>query len=287
MEFGEFVNNKDFIRKLPEGAVLWNVGAEQIPSEGISLSKMNSIILVLRGEMRMDMEGKLKVARTNDLVELHHRKATLISTSKDIVAWCLLMDENFFLTVFDKQPPFPAEYVLRRKRNAVTLLPSPLFRLLYIRVRDLDSLFKDENHLFRVKMVRYVIAMMIFEIANVFIQQNDLENKSDTTRKEFLFMRFMKLLDEHVTKERSVNYYASCLCISSQYLGRIVNMYTGQGAHQWIAKRLMPEVKRLMRNPELSFQQIAENLNFPDQATFSKYIKKQSGMSPTEYRKSL
>jgi AraC-like DNA-binding protein len=47
----------------------------------------------------------------------------------------------------------------------------------------------------------------------------------------------------------------------------------------------MTEAKILLRNPSLSIQQIADQLNFSDQSSFGKFFKKHHRMSPLEYRK--
>jgi transcriptional regulator GlxA family with amidase domain len=43
----------------------------------------------------------------------------------------------------------------------------------------------------------------------------------------------------------------------------------------------------LLRDPELSIQQIALKLSFSDQSSFGKFFKKHAGISPLKYRQSL
>ena len=47
------------------------------------------------------------------------------------------------------------------------------------------------------------------------------------------------------------------------------------------------EASRLLRDPELTLQQIAEELAFADQSSFGKFFRKHSGMTPMKYRQSL
>jgi AraC-like DNA-binding protein len=44
---------------------------------------------------------------------------------------------------------------------------------------------------------------------------------------------------------------------------------------------------RLLRDPEMTIQQIAEELSFADQSSFGKFFKKQTGLSPLKYRQTL
>lgn len=50
----------------------------------------------------------------------------------------------------------------------------------------------------------------------------------------------------------------------------------------------MAEAKLLLRtNPDLNIQDISNELNFEDQATFSRFFKRETGMTPSAYRHSL
>ena len=48
------------------------------------------------------------------------------------------------------------------------------------------------------------------------------------SRQEDLYFRFMKLLSEHITSERSISYYASQLCITPKYLSTVVRKVSGK-----------------------------------------------------------
>jgi AraC family transcriptional activator of pobA len=122
-------------------------------------------------------------------------------------------------------------------------------------------------------------------MSNIFMhQKNDVRLVSETDRKRYLFMRFVKQLPLHVREERGVGFYASELCVSCQYLERIVKMISGQTASQWISRVLIGEVNHQLKETEKSMQQIADEFGFPDQASFTKYYKRNLKMTPSEYR---
>jgi AraC-like DNA-binding protein len=43
----------------------------------------------------------------------------------------------------------------------------------------------------------------------------------------------------------------------------------------------------LLQHPDYSVQQVSLMLNFPDQSAFGKFFKKETGLSPTAYRKGM
>lgn len=55
---------------------------------------------------------------------------------------------------------------------------------------------------------------------------------------------------------------------------------------QWINRAIVLESKVLLRHGDMKNYEIAEKLNFPNASFFNKFFKKQTGMTPMEYRKS-
>ena len=49
-------------------------------------------------------------------------------------------------------------------------------------------------------------------------------------------------------------------------------------------ERVVLETKRMLADKQLSINEIADALGFEDYSYFSRFFKKQTGMSPTEFR---
>ena len=58
-----------------------------------------------------------------------------------------------------------------------------------------------------------------------------------------------------------------------------------KSAAKWIINAVITEAKILLREPDKTINQIAIELNFPDQSTFGKFFKRNTGLSPLEYKK--
>ena len=105
-----------------------------------------------------------------------------------------------------------------------------------------------------------------------------------TTRQSELFHRFVALVHEHCAQEREVSFYADKLCISTRYLSTIVRSVAHSSAKEFIDRSVMLEIKMMLQSTDLSVQEIAYRLRFPDQSYLGRFFKKHAGESPTEYR---
>lgn len=103
-------------------------------------------------------------------------------------------------------------------------------------------------------------------------------------RQEKIANRFRTLVFEHCNKERTVSYYADKLCITPKYLNTLVKEATGKSAWHFINEAVILEIKARLKSSSETILQISESMNFPNPSFFSKYFRKNTGMTPTEYR---
>lgn len=110
-------------------------------------------------------------------------------------------------------------------------------------------------------------------------------NDGAVSRGQRLFNRFMAVLQQYHTTERSLGFYAGRLCVTPNYLSCSVKEHTGRTAAQWINDYVVLEAKIMLQTSDLSIQEIASRLNFVSQSALGKYFKQQTGLSPSRYRK--
>lgn len=149
--------------------------------------------------------------------------------------------------------------------------------------------YRDRDNTFRNMIIRNRLQNVLMEIYDK-LQRFSKVNYSisdSSSRQVELFHRFVALVHESSSREREVAYYADKLCISTRYLSTIVRNITHSTAKEFIDRSVLMEIKILLQSADMSVQEIADRLHFPDQSYFGRYFKKHTGASPTEYRATM
>lgn len=101
-----------------------------------------------------------------------------------------------------------------------------------------------------------------------------------------IIRKFNFLVDIHFKTKRKVSEYAELLYKSPKTLSNLFSIYNQKSPQQIILDRLSLEAKRLIHFTDKQNQEIAYDLGFNDPAHFSRFFKKMTNMTPSEYRDS-
>ena len=137
----------------------------------------------------------------------------------------------------------------------------------------------------REKIISSLFAAMFHYVMGI-LQKHSLPagNDSVSNRTDELFNKFLDLLREYCSTERSVEFYASKMGITPKYLSLILKKKSGRNASKLIDEAVVYEAKRLLKYSGLSINEIALKLNFASQSFFGKYFKQRVGVSPSRYK---
>ncbi|UQW99533.1 AraC family transcriptional regulator [Streptomyces sp. RerS4] len=95
---------------------------------------------------------------------------------------------------------------------------------------------------------------------------------------------FTRLIAAPGAAARSVAAAAKELGVSSGHLHVLVKEATGQTPGRLIRRRQTLEAKRLLARTDLTIRQVARDTGFADPAYFSRFFRRETGLSPGEYR---
>ena len=132
------------------------------------------------------------------------------------------------------------------------------------------------------------------QISSLAVVQQDYYNKyiakkdngfEYIPRKKELFRKFINELLESHQVSREVLFYANELNVSSGYLNEVCNEVSGHSAKAIIDSAVTARLKYELSYTSKSVQELAEEYNFPSQSYFTRYYKRTTGLTPSEFRK--
>jgi AraC family transcriptional activator of pobA len=107
---------------------------------------------------------------------------------------------------------------------------------------------------------------------------------ASTDRRVRQIKRFRELVATHLREHRPVDFYAQQLGVTVAQLGRICREEISSSPLAVINEHLVREAQRDLVYSHMSVKQIAHSLGFTDIAYFSRYFRKQTGVTPTRFQ---
>jgi AraC-like DNA-binding protein len=154
-----------------------------------------------------------------------------------------------------------------------------------------EKIIKEFNtdYVYKYELIRNYVSELIY-LAMKFQPADRASEHTDAASR--ITSVFMELLERQFPIEsisqrfelRSPKMVAERLSIHVNYLNRAIKKTTGRTTTDLIFERLTAEAKALLRHTNWNIAEISYVLGFEDQAHFNNFFKKQTAMSPSDFR---
>jgi len=178
-----------------------------------------------------------------------------------------LLEFPFFFSVNQDNPP-----LLLHNQQDVLFIKS-LFE------RGCNEIAKAEHALDEI--IRSLLDLILLSAVQLYPRSVEIQK----SKGHILVKNFLQLLEENYQKNQRVNDYAENLAITANHLTQVVRQLTGKTPSEIIQEKINVEIKRLLLHTNLTVAEIAENMNFGDNSYFTKFFKKNTGLTPLQFRK--
>lgn len=228
------------------------------------------IVLVTGGEAALSIDFRnLTVAAGDALVISPGQIHSPARTAGNVEGWGLALAAEYF----SEQE---AELAARH-----SLSPAPV-RLSEADAADAETLFeillrRSDNHPEALPLAEAVKRLVFRSLGAGIGHRGD--------RYGSIVVRLKELLAANLASEKKPSAYAAMLNLSPVYLNEAVRAVTGKSAGSFIRGQIVLRAKRQLVYTSLSAQEIAFDLGYDDYAYFSRMFRKETGLSPTQYRK--
>lgn len=204
--------------------------------------------------------------------------------SSDFNADFLLVDSDFLLE-YNPEKVWASKAFVFIKQN-------PIFHLSERGMAMVEYNFIQfrrrlaEPHLFQTDILGKQLQIFLLDLWEIYRSAIENVHNADNST-SLLFTRFMNMLPSYSKTEREVAFYADKLCVSAKHLSEMVKKSSGHPASYWINGYSLQEIYTFLKRPDLTLAEIANLMNFYNPAHFTRFVKKQTGKSPSELRHKL
>ena len=151
--------------------------------------------------------------------------------------------------------------------------------------KELKRKLTDERYTFKEEVAQSYLHILQCNVFQQFVEKTQLQqDNKPTSRKEELFLKFLRIVKKYYTEHRNISFYADKLFVTPKYLSSIVHDVSGNYATDWINQHVILEAKAMLRAEGMSVKDVSNRLNFANQSFFAKYFKKHTGYTPKEYK---
>lgn len=195
----------------------------------------------------------------------------------------LLFNSNFYCIYGHDDEVSCNGFLFNGSSNIVRLNLTPEQSKKLCSISDIfmaECVIKDnlQEEMLRIVLKRFIITCTRIARERFFIDEGK-EKSFDIVR------QFYVLVDNHFKEKKQVQDYAALLCRSPKTISNLFAEYSLPTPLRIIHERIKAEAMRLLLYTNKSAKEIGDILGFEDLATFSRFFKKMTKKSISEYRK--
>jgi len=236
-----------------------------------------TLLLLTEGTMSHEIDFKEYKMEKGDCLFISKEQIHKFDSSPSYEGYGFVFTEEFMLQHFSLSAFSKISFLYNYH------LTPPLFKDFgdqEIFLRALKREFSLELGRVKVDIVASILSVFLLK-AQFHLGHELKSNNGDYAQ----FIQFQKLVATKYMETRITKHYALWLNITHKQLNRLCRIFTKMTAKEYIINYLVMEAKRRLATTSLSVKQIAFECGFDETTNFLKFFKKNTGITPTIFRK--
>lgn len=149
------------------------------------------------------------------------------------------------------------------------------------------SLYEEIEHELKndeqdsIKYIKFLLNQIL-----IILKREKLKNQIDIekSRADLICRQFLSLVEIYFNSRRTIGCYSELMGLSSKHLSETLKKKLGKSALHFIHDRILKEAKYLLIYTDKNISAISNDLNFQNISQFTRFFKKNTGISPNKYR---
>ena len=257
---------------------------ERIPNESFKLD-MTLLIICTEGEGKATINGETYNVKKNDMIigspNLIIGEQQSINSTLKAKTLCLSSDLMLRIRALTSNSWDFLQYI---KQNPIVTLNDEQVDL-FVKYYDmLCSTLKREGGNKKKEVVYSLLTAFFYELFEV-VESLSPAIAHNVTSADLIFQKYIDLLSSMYPRNRTVAYYADKLNVTPKYLSVVCKQIGGKTALYYINAYVNEDIRQQLTKSTKTIKEICSELDFANLSFFGKYVRRQFGVGPTEYRK--
>ena len=272
-----------------ELVVMENIGT--VPSGVVCLQNHGVLFFITEGRAQLEYDGHVVQLQKNDLfLYMAHSTANNFMASSDFNCRQIWFSRSELWNI-DIYNLISVADMSQLKLHPVVHLSDDDIKLCDTYFQLLCSRMKSSTSALTPDIVRSLLGTIMLELLSIMrrnseraVEEVRQEDPNSSLHKKRIIDNFIKLVEESDGRIRRVDEFASQLNVTPKYLSTILKEVMNRRPSTYIQLYTLKAIERRLRFTDMTMQEIAHDLNFPNPSFFGKYCKEHLGMTPLEYR---
>ncbi|MFK7799123.1 MAG: helix-turn-helix domain-containing protein [Aureispira sp.] len=241
-----------------------------------------AVILIEKGNVQLNIDLDRYDIGPNTVICLSPYQPFMMQSKEEITGYMLNFHPDFFCT-YRHQNEIATEGVLFNNFSS-----APFFQVNKL-PRLIDCILSmnteiQENSLGIHEVLISSLKIFLIHLVREKQAATQVQSPSKVNEKPVLMQELVNCIEENFKSVHAAGEYAQLLFVSTQQLNKVVKSKCNISLSQLIANKIIIEAKRELYLTSKSVKTISSELGYKDEFYFSRFFKKQVGVSPKSYR---
>lgn len=147
-------------------------------------------------------------------------------------------------------------------------------------LEHIDYYYQKRNEVIDNSVVASVFRTFILILINAELVLDTNQRSRNET-----FIEFSRLVMKHINEEKTVEAYANMMHLSKKTINQMTRRAIDKSAKQYIIEQLILKIKLKLSFEKLTISEVAYELGFKEIASMTKFFKKYTDLTPSDFRK--